>query len=86
MKSARMATGAPTTRLLELEMPSRFVLEKVWTWAIPVALKVGGKPVMEKAGLEAEEVVAVKRDHRRVTVSVLAEAMVVPAAAVKAVT
>ena len=42
--------------------------------------------MIEKAGAEAEEAVAVNLDQRRVTVSVLEEASVVPAAGVKAVT
>ena len=81
-----MATGLETTNPEVLEIPSRFVCENDCTWAAPVALKNEGKPVMEKAGVAAAEVVAVKRVHRSATVSTVEEAIVVPCAAVNAVT
>ena len=81
-----MATGLLTTRLAVPVMPSRFVAGKDSTWAMPVALKNEGKVLTENCGVAAEEVAAVKRVARRVTVSAVEEAMVVPCPAVNAVT
>ena len=86
MKRARMATGLFTSKLAVLETPSRFVVEKDCTWATPVAPKNDGNAVMENCGVAAEDVAAVKRVQRRVTVSTWEEARVFPAAAVKDVT
>jgi hypothetical protein len=94
--SARMATGGgELLGLLPLGMPSRFVTPsspgvpvKIWTprEVADVKLKMGGRAVTLNCWLEPVTEVAMKRDHRRVTVSVLAEAVVLLVAAVNAVT
>src|ERR1700674_3000659 len=94
IKRGRRATGLLALRLDASAMPSKLVMprvpgvpEKACTSTMPEAAKKEGKPVrLNVLGVNGVVGVAVKRDHRSVTVSELEEAMVVPCAAVNAVT
>src|SRR5580704_1419578 len=96
MKRARMPTAGVAAGGFPLAMPSRFVTPLVPDVPVKIATPNGlawvnpkcpGRAVMLKMeGDEAPEGVAVRRDQRKVTVSTVEEARVVPLAAVKAVT
>ena len=96
MNRARMATGLLTVKFeVSLWNPSRFVTPsapcvpvKVCTTKVVPGLnpKCPGRALIVKAPEAAMDVFAVKRVQRRVTVLTVAEAGVVPLAAVKAVT